>query len=202
MRSEWLLEMHFWNKAFGDVGLILIMVALFIGAAARLFSFMGRAMTWQKEIGIWAMIFTLIHVYIVFDGWVEWRLSELFGYTLHKRTGQWILTDPGFALANIIGLIALFYGLVLLVTSNRLSVCLLIHRSWKYLQQRSVHFLYLLAGIHTAYFLYFYFMAFPRQPPPSNFFRLVFPVTIVLLSTVQTAAFCKEVLKDRLASKK
>ncbi len=197
IRSEWRPEMHFWNKAFGDAGFIFIILVLFIGAAARLFPFIGGALPWQREIGIWSIIFTLIHVYIVYDGWGEGSLAELFGYTFHRWREQWVLTDPGFALANILGLAALFYGLVLLSTSNRLSVRLLTRNSWKYLQRRSVHFLYILAGIHTAYFLYFHFTAFPRQPPPPNFFSVAFPAMIVFLSIMQSAAFCKVVLTGR-----
>jgi len=147
LRSEWLPEMHFQNKAFGDLGLIFIVLVLFMGAAARLFPFMGRALSWRKELGIWAMILALIHVYIVIDGWVEWRIAELFGYAFYKGRSRWILTDPGFGMANTLGVIALFYGLALLLSSNRFSLHLLAYNSWRYLQQRSAHFLYLLAKI-------------------------------------------------------
>ena len=197
LRSDWLPAMHYKNKAFGDVALILIMISLFIGSAARLFPFMNRYKSWLKEIGIVAIILSLIHVYIVLKGWIEWDFAELFGYALNSRTNQYVLTDPGFALANIVGIIALLYGLVLLLTSNNSSVRFLTYDSWKYLQQRSVHILYLFAAIHTAYFLYFYFFAFPRKPPPPNFFIYLFPALFICLSAIQAAAFCKQVLINR-----
>ena len=197
LRHHWLPEMHYQNKAFGDVSLIVIVLILFVAAAARLFPALKKCLPWRKEMGIWAIVLSLIHVYIVFDGWIEWKFKELFGYILHQQTSRWVFADPGFALANIVGFLALFYGLALLITSNRLSVRLLTQTAWRHLHQRSAHFLYLLTAIHTAYFLYLYYFSFPKNPPPSNFFQTLFPVLIALLTVIQGAAFLKTVATAR-----
>lgn len=196
-RPMWLPEMHIQNKAFGDISLILIVLILCMGAVSRFYQPVKRLLPWQQELGIWAMMLALIHIYIVIDGWVEWRFQELFGFAFYQKWNRWLLTDPGFALANIIGILALVYGIALLITSNRLSVRILTYSSWKYLQQLSVYFLYILTSIHTAYFLYFYFVSFPKQPPPPNFFKTVFPILIAMLSTAQLAAFIKTVCLNR-----
>jgi sulfoxide reductase heme-binding subunit YedZ len=201
LRPGWSPPMHVQNKAFADASLILIVVVLFMGACARLRPSLRKWLTWQREFGIWAMVLALVHVYIVFVGWSEGSVSlsigELFGFRIHSGAGQWVFADAGISIANVVGLLALIYGLALLVTSNDLSVRLLTLPSWRYLHQRAVELLYVLVVVHTAYFLYFYYQTFPKSPPPSNFFRIVFPVLIVGLIALRAAAFVKTVRYNR-----
>jgi sulfoxide reductase heme-binding subunit YedZ len=72
---------------------------------------------------------------IILAGWVEWDLMRLFGYELNPATGLYVMFQHGFGLANVIGIVALVYCLVLALVSNDWSQRLLSGSVWKFLQQ-------------------------------------------------------------------
>ena len=178
--------MHAWNRAFADASLVLLVVTLAIGPLARLWSPAARWLPWRRELGVWSVIAALGHVLIIMQGWVEWDPSRLF-YSINAFKRDWAL-DQGFALGNLLGIIALGYGLIQLATSNDASMRLLGGSAWKYVQQ-GAYVLYALVALHTAYFLFWQFVSFHRPVPPPNWLQGPFLAAVVLLFALQTAAF-------------
>ena len=177
--------MHAWNRAFADASLVLLFATLAIGPAARLWPSGRRWLRWRRELGIWTVIAAFGHVVIVLAGWAEWDPSRLFySFNLFKR--DWAL-DQGFALGNLLGIVALAYGVVQLATSNDLSIRILGSPGWKWVQQ-GAYVLYALVALHTAYFLFFHFISFHRPVPPPNWLQVPFLILVAAPFALQTAA--------------
>lgn len=186
--------MHAWNRAFADASLVLLMITLAAGPLARLWPPAAWLVRWRRELGIWTVFTAVVHVLIVLIGWVELEPFRLF-YSFNLFKGDWAL-DQGFALANLLGIVALVYGFVLFATSNDASVRLLGASAWKFVQQ-GVYVLYALVALHTAYFLYFHFISFHRALPPPNWLQWPFLALVLLLFVLQTAAFLATVRRRR-----
>lgn len=186
--------MHAQNRALADASVVLLVATLAIGPLARLWPPAARLVPWRREMGNWAVYTALGHVWVVFSGWAMLDPLKLF-VSLNVFKRDWAL-DQGFALANLLGLVALAYGLVLLATSNEASVRLLGGSGWKFVQQ-GVYVLYVLVALHTAYFLFFHFVSFHRPVPPPNWAQGPFLVLVGLLLALQTAAFVATVRRRR-----
>lgn len=199
-RSEW-SEMHRWNRAIGDMSVILVAVSMAVGPLARLWTGFGRAVPWRREAGIYGVLLGVIHTVIILAGWVEWDLLRLFGYELHPRTGTYVMLRHGFALANVIGIVCLVYGIVLALASNDWSQRLLGGSAWKFLQQ-GAYVLWMLIVLHTAYFLYLHFQDFHRGVPEPNWAQLPFAGLVTLVTLLQLAAFLKTWRKKRGSRRK
>jgi methionine sulfoxide reductase heme-binding subunit len=189
--------MHAWNRAFADVSLLMLILTLACGPIARLWPRAARLVLWRGEMGVWSILAALGHVVIVMTGWVEWDVLRLF-YSVNPFKRDWAL-DQGFALGNLLGIIALLYGVVLAVTSNDASIRLLGGSPWKFVQQ-GVYVLYALVALHTAYFLFFHFVTFHRPPVPANWMERPFLVLVVVLFVLQTAALLATVRRRRAMS--
>ncbi len=188
-RQQW-SEMHRWNRAIGDVSVLLIAISMAIGPLARLWPGFRVAIPWRREFGIYGVMLAIIHTVIILDGWVEWDLIRLFGYQLNPQTGIYVMALHGFGLANVIGIVALVYGLALALTSNDWSQRLLGGAIWKFLQQ-GAYVLWMLIGIHTAYFLYLHFQDFHRRVPEPNWAQMPFAAFVTAVMAIQLAAFVK-----------
>lgn len=188
--------MHAWNRAFADASLLLLVVTLGVGPLARLRPAAAALVGWRREVGNWSVLAAVGHVAIVLVGWVEWDPFRLL-YTMNDFKGDWAL-DQGFALGNVLGIVALLYGFVLLATSNDASVRLLGGSGWKYVQQ-GVYVLYAFVALHTGYFLFLQFQSFHRPIPPPNWLQAPFLVATVLLMALQTAGFIATVRRRRRA---
>ena len=188
-RAEW-SEMHRWNRAVGDMGLLLVAFSMAIGPLARLGKYFRFALPWRREMGIYGVLLAIIHTVIILAGWVEWDLIRLFGYERHPATGLYVMLQHGFGLANVIGIVALIYGIVLALVSNDWSQRLLSGSVWKFLQQ-GAYILWMLIVIHTAYFLYLHFQDFHRNVPDPNWAQAPFAGLVVLVTLLQVAAFVK-----------
>lgn len=188
-RAEW-SEMHRWNRATGDMSLVLIALAMATGPLARLWPQFNFMIPWRREGGIYAIILAAVHGVIVLIGWVKWDLFRLVGYEIHPGTGQYVMSQHGFALANILGLVALLYGIILAGSSNNLSVRIFGAPVWKFVQQ-GAYVLWMLTILHTAYFLYLHFLHFHRPLPDPNWAQLPFVVLVLLIVVLQMAAFTK-----------
>lgn len=151
------LEFHRrdWNRAFANVSLILYAATLTIGPLARLWRPAGRGLAWRRETGIWATIAAVVHVVIYWEGtygWSGWRFLFYPG----RGTGtvaDTLMGGAAFHVANAIGLVALIYALVLMVTSNDASQRLL-KGGWSWLMQRATT-MWLLVLLHTWLFAYY-----------------------------------------------
>ncbi|WP_404448648.1 ferric reductase-like transmembrane domain-containing protein [Sutcliffiella horikoshii] len=164
-------------------------IVLLMGPLSYFYKPLQKQIVWRRTLGIWSAIYALLHTIVILDGWVEWNLERLF--FIFTPPGQpWIL-HPGFALANMIGILALIYYLMLTVTSNDWSIKLLGKKSWKYLQQKTT-VLYTLVILHTLYFLFFH------EPENPNWFKGPFIVMIVFIFILRVSAFLKAVKRKSL----
>ena len=193
--------MHRWNRALGDMSVVLIAISMAIGPLARLSGIFRKAIPWRREIGIYGVLLAVAHTVVILAGWVQWDLIRLFGYELHPATGVYVMLQHGFGLANVIGIVALVYGLVLAFASNDWSQRVLSGPVWKFLQQ-SAYVLWMLIVIHTAYFLYLHFQDFHRSMPDPNWAQLPFAGLILFVSLLQFAAFVKTWRSKRSSRRK
>lgn len=188
-RAQW-SEMHRWNRAVGDMSLVLIALSMAIGPLARIWPVFRIAIPWRRELGVYGVLLAVAHTLIILGGWVEWNLIRLFGYELHPVTGVYVMLQHGFALANVIGIVGLLYGIVIALISNDWSQRLLTGPVWKFLQQ-GVYVLWMLIIVHTAYFLYFHFQDFHRNVPDPNWAQIPFAGLVALVTLLQLVAFLK-----------
>ncbi len=187
-RGQW-SPMHRWNRATGDMSVMLVAVSLAIGPLSRLFPIFRGAIPFRRELGIYGVILAFVHTAIILDGWVAWDFYRLFGFQLHP-SGQYVMVLHGFALANIIGIVAVLYSIVLGLSSSNWSQRLLGGSAWKFLQQ-GAYVLWMLIVIHTAYFLYLNFLDFHRSVPEPNWAQMPFAVLVGVIVFLQLAAYIK-----------
>lgn len=188
-RPEW-APMHRWNRAVGDASLVLISFAMAIGPLARMWPRFRRMIPFRREFGIHGVLLAVAHTVIILDGWVEWDLVRIFGYELNPLTGNYIMLQHGFALANVIGILALVYGFILALASSNWSQRFLGGPVWKFLQQ-GAYVLWMLIVLHTAYFLYLHFQDFHRATPDPNWAQMPFAVLVGGVALLQLSAFVK-----------
>lgn len=188
-RSEW-SAMHRWNRAIGDMSLVLLAFTMMIGPMSRLWRRFSRIIPYRRELGIYAVLLALLHTTIILFGWVSLDLMRLFGFEFHPNLQQYVMLNHGFALANVIGILALLYGFVLMLTSNNLSLRWLGNNVWKYIQQ-GTYVLWWLSVVHTAYFLFVHFLDFHRQTPEPNWARWPFVALVSGVVALQIAASAK-----------
>ena len=195
-RPEWSPEMRLW-KAVGDTAVVLLLASLAIGPLARLWRPAGRLVPWRRQIGIWTAVVAVAHSLLVIDGWARWSVRRFLGFEFIPQLGREARLEPGFGLANLIGLVALLWLLVLLATSSDRALRSLGPTAWKWLHQGSYVVLYLVL-LHTAYFLFLHYtLSFHKPPAPANWFR--WPLVLLGLAVVglQWAAFWSTVRRRR-----
>lgn len=177
LRPEW-SPMHRWNRAFGDASLVLVAMVMVIGPISRLWRRAVVLTPWRRELGVWAFIAGLIHAGFILFGWVDLEWERIFGLAFNPNTEQYVMFDKGFGLSNVIGILALIYGLVLSLMSNDLSQRWLGMSVWKFMQQ-GAYILWILILAHTAYFLYMHFLDFHRQTPEPNLIQWPFIILVL-----------------------
>lgn len=188
-RAQW-SEMHRWNRAFGDMSLLLVCLAMAVGPLARLWPRLALLLPWRRELGIYGVLLAIVHTAFILVGWIEWDFLRLFGYEIHPQTGLYVMVQQGFALANIVGLVALLYASILAASSNDASMRLFGGSVWKFLQQ-GAYVLWILILLHTGYFLYLHFLSFHRPLPEPNWAQWPFVWLVLATAALQTAAFLK-----------
>lgn len=115
-RLEWVPDMRLW-RAVGDVAVVLLFLALSMGPAGRVWRTAARAPSWRRAVGIWAAAAALTHAVLVFWGWTQFSVTRLLGYEFVPQLGRTVRLEPGFGLANLLGVVALVWLLVMMVTS-------------------------------------------------------------------------------------
>ena len=184
--------MHAWNRAFADVSLLYLALIILFGPLSRLFTVLRKLIPWRRMVGIWAALTAFAHVFIIFNGWIEWNFARLF-FIFTPVGGDWII-HPGFALANTIGIVGLIYFLLLLATSNDKSETLLGLKAWKYVQNKATT-LYLLVVLHTFYFLFLHFT------DHTNWVRIPFIIVVSIILLFHIVAFFFTVKREKMVSK-
>lgn len=198
-RPEWDPEMRLW-RAVGDAGLILLFLALAVGPLVKLWTGLGRVwlVLYRRELGVWFGFFALLHTLLVLNGWARWDARRFLGYEYVPQLGRLARLEPGFGLANLIGLVAMLMSSLLMVTSTDWAVRRLGSGAWKFLQY-SAYTVFYLSALHSAYFLFMHYTeSFHRAvPDTTNWFRYPFLALTLLVAILQTAAYCKGVTQRR-----
>jgi sulfoxide reductase heme-binding subunit YedZ len=195
-RFDWDPEMRLW-RAFGDASIVLLFAVLALGPAARFSSAVGRLLPWRRQIGIWAAVTAFVHTFLVLNGWVRWEVARFLGFEFVPQLGYQARMEPGFGLANLIGLVAVLWLLALAVTSTDRAVRLLGPAAWKWLHSGAYTIFYL-SVLHSAYFLFLHYtLSFHRDPPPPNWFRMPLLILGALVLALQWAAFVATVRRRR-----
>lgn len=188
-RPTWDPEMRLW-KAVGDAAFGLLLLTLVTGPLARLARPVTRLVAWRRQLGIWFAIVALIHGVLVVHGWARWGLRRFLGYEVVPQLGREIRLEPGFGLANLIGLTALVLTLMLAATSSDRALRRL-GPGWKWLH-RSAQSVFYLSLLHGGYFLFIHYTAsFHKQVPPPDWFRAPFVILGLVVLGLQAAAFVK-----------
>ena len=189
-RPTWDGEMRLW-KAVGDAAFVLLLVTLTLGPASRLARPLTQLLPWRRQLGIWFALVAALHGVLVVHGWARWSLRRFLGYEVVPQLGREVRLEPGFGLANVVGVTALVFALVLAATSSDWALRRLGAPAWKWLHHSAL-FVFYLSLLHAGYFLFLHYtLSFHKQVPPTDWFRLPFVAlgsTVVLL---QFAAFLK-----------
>lgn len=179
-RMQWVPDMRLW-RAVGDAAVVLLFASLAIGPAGRIWRAASAALPWRRAVGVWAAIASLVHGLLVFSGWVRFDVGRLLGYEFVPQLGRTARMEPGFGLANLLGVVALVWLVVMAVTSSDAAVRRLGPAAWKWLHT-SAYVVFYLTALHSAYFLFMHYTAsFHRAVPEPNWFR--FPL-LLLAATV------------------
>lgn len=195
-RPEWSAEMRLW-RAVGDAAVVLLFASLAIGPLARLYRPAGRLVPWRRQIGIWAAVVAGLHAVLILDGWALWSVRRLLGYEFIAQLGREARMEPGFGLANLVGLVALAWLLVLLATSSDRALRFLGPPAWKWLHHGSYVVFYLVL-LHSIYFLFLHYtLSFHRPPAPPNWFRWPLLLLGLLVLVLQWTSFWRTARRRR-----
>lgn len=195
-RPQWAPEHRLW-RAFGDASFVLLSATLAIGPLAKICKSALTLVTWRRYLGVCSGILAMIHGFLVLEGWVQWNVQRLLGYEFIPQLGRVVRLEPGFGLANLLGIVALFWVFVLLVTSTDWAVRWLGGSSWKWLHY-SAYLVFYLAAIHASYFLFMHYtLSFHRIPPPPDWFRYPFIIMVFAVLALQMIAYARIVIAKR-----
>lgn len=185
-------------RAFGDTSWVLLCLSLMIGPVARLRQSFARFAPWRREIGIWFGVLALVHALLILNTWVQWDIMQFFGYEYVEQLGGLARMEPGFGLANAMGLVALIWALILTATSSNWAIRQIGGNAWKWLHT-AAYVIFYLVFLHAFYFLFMHFTVSIQYPEPENPNWLAIPFVIISLSVpvLQALAFTKTVLKRK-----
>lgn len=205
VHMAWDPEMRLW-KSFGVGAFFLVWSAAIIGPAARMWPPLARLIPWRRELGIWFVLATLVHFYLIWDGWARWDVQTLLGYEYVPELDMYLRFEPGFGLGNIMGLVALLFGLALAATSFDRAVSFLGISSWKWLHG-FMYVIFYIVALHTLYFAFIQYDPSPhrilmglRTTYPENVLRFGYLTLILAVFFAQGAAFVKTVRHQRRVS--
>ena len=140
-----------------------------------------------------------MHAILILNGWARWSLSRLFGFEFVAQLGREARMEPGFGLANLLGIVALVWGLALAATSTDAAVRRLGPASWKWLHSAAQVVFYLVL-LHVGYYLFLHYtLSFHRMPPEPDWFRIPFVLLGLCVVGLQMAAFVHTVRRRKTA---
>jgi sulfoxide reductase heme-binding subunit YedZ len=195
-RMEWTADMRLW-RSFGDAAIVLLFAALALGPASKLSAAVGKALPWRRPLGIWAALAAITHSVLIIDGWARWSVQRFLGFEFIPQLGREARLEPGFGLANVIGLVAVIWMAVLLATSSDRAVRFLGPAGWKWVQS-GAYIVFYLSVLHSGYFLFLHFTAsFHRAVPDPNWFRFPLLGLALIVVVLQWTAFTHGVRQRR-----
>lgn len=202
MHPQWDPDMRLW-KAFGGAAFFLLWLAVLIGPAARIWRPLTRLIAWRREFGIWFFLIALVHAYLILDGWARWSVWGFLGYQYVPELDMYLRFEPGFGLANLMGLVALTFALALAATSFDRAVSFLGISSWKWLHSFAYVIFYLVA-LHVIYYAFIHYTPSPHRilmemptDYPSNPLRFFYLAAILSVFFAHIGAFIKTVRQQR-----
>lgn len=205
VNAGWDPEMRWW-KSFGVAGGLLIWYVVLVGPVAQVWPASTRLVSWRREVGIWFTLVSVVHAVLVLDGWARWDVRELLGYQYVPELDQYLRFEPGFGLANLMGLTALALALVLAATSFDRAVGFLGISAWKWLHG-FVHVIFYVLVLHALYFAFIHYSPSPYRvitglptTYPENVLRFAYVAMLVTVVAAQAAAFVVTVRRRRAAT--
>ncbi|MBS3966501.1 MAG: ferric reductase-like transmembrane domain-containing protein [Truepera sp.] len=185
-------------RAFAHAAFVLLFLSLTLGPVARLWRPIARFLSWRREFGIWFMVLSLGHGYVIWDRWARWDVGGLFGVGYVEEFGSYILFRPEVGIMNLMGLMVLPMIVLLALTSSDRAVNLL-GPSWKWLHSSLLHAVFYILMLRGILYLFFFFQFSPPnwQFYPPIWFLYVFLGMGILVVSLQAAAFAKTVLQGR-----
>ncbi len=190
-RSNWVADMRLW-KAVGDAAYVLLLASLTLGPLTRLVPATRGWLRWRRQIGIWFALAATLHGGLILNGWARWSLRRFLGYEFVPQLNREARLEPGFGLANLIGIVALILALVLAATSSDRALRRLGRPAWSWLH-RLTQTILVLSLLHGSYFLFIHFtLSFHKAAPPDlDWFRLPFLITGLGVVALQATAFTR-----------
>lgn len=189
-RPAWVPEMRLW-KAVGDASYVLLIVTLAAGPLAKLMPRLRGLTKWRRQLGIWFAVTAIVHSVLILNGWARWSLRSFLGYEFVPHLGREARMEPGFGLANLIGISALTLALLLAATSSDRALRRLGRDAWAWLHRLSQTVL-VLALLHGSYFLFIHFTeSFHKQVPELDWFRFPFLISGLSVLILQAVTFAR-----------
>ncbi len=196
-RPRWSADMRLW-KAVGDSSYVLLLGALAIGPLSKLLPATRPLIKWRRQIGVWFAIMATIHGVLILNGWARWSVRRFFGYEFVAQLGREARMEPGFGLANLVGLVALALALLLAATSSDRVLRRIGRPAWTWLH-RMAQTVLVLALVHGGYYLFVHFtLSFHKNPVPPDWFRIPFVLSGLAVVAMQAAGFVATTRKMRL----
>ena len=153
--------MRLW-KAFGGASFILLWFTVIIGPLAKLFRPFGKLAPWRRESGFYFALLALVHGLLILNGWVRWGFYEFFGYQYVAELNTYLRVEPGFGLANMMGLLALLFALVLAIAIFNKVMKFIGDPAWKWLHNFTYVVFYLMV-LHAIYFAFIHYTPSPQR---------------------------------------
>jgi sulfoxide reductase heme-binding subunit YedZ len=162
-----------WTVSFARISFILLFLILIIGPIMRLkkptqsSSPLFSPWSWRGELGIWFTLTALVHFIIIL-------VLRSFSSLIH-------IGGEGYGLANLLGLIALFWSLLLTATSFGKVIEGLGIDLWKWLHSLTHAVFYLVSG----HFIYFqFFSTYGGGPDWFGYLAVIMVVIVIVLQLV------------------
>ena len=133
-------------------------------------------LNWRSELGIWFVIWSLVHVVTVFDS-LGWDIVGFF---------------DDMAAAVLAAVVALIIAFILALTSNNAAFQFLGSKAWKWHQSHGTYVLFWLLVVHI-YEQIFLRYGLPTEDP----LHLLYLATIAIVVVLHVGAFIKVVVHYR-----
>lgn len=171
--------------SFARVSFLLLFLTMIIGPIVKLKSPkpgtppLMHPWTWRGEFGIWFTITGFMHFILL---------------TMNRPLGSFIeLGGGGYALANLLGAIALFWALILSATSCSKAIRMLGLSSWKWIQG----FAYVIFYLTACHYIYFQFFSTHENSSGPDWFGYLATGMALLVIFLQFTSFFSVIRNDK-----
>lgn len=175
--------------SFARVSFFLLFITMSIGPIMKMKSSstsvspLLHPWVWRGELGIWFTLMGLMHFILLA---VERPITSFVE-----------MGGGGYGLANLLGLVALFWALILSATSSSKAIRSLGISSWKWVQNFAYLIFYLIAG----HYMYFQFFSTYGDNPGPDWFGYVATGMTILVILLEMIAFVVVTKKEKAPKK-